>query len=321
LKDWDVLAEADTHLRTLGQHLDKITKDWGDKRYLIERLRRIEDFRWARSQREFASIKSHLDRVYVPGVIRRNLRRLRVIVLSVFTPWEVQKLLRKDEDDIVNDTKYSLLYEVSSQLETELIGLGAALDEIGRDTVGGLHFRVTRSEYHAKEFRRLLGTLNVGNVPTWISYSQFVKRGLAPAFDYISSVGSRARALRSRLRTVSETIETSALVGQSAATRHNTAVLRQAITIMVGVLAAYLSKFAFPSVWKRAWETMVEHTDSWGIWVADIVQGFIGRFGWIGVAAIVGSVTMLLWFYEAAGNWRRRNRAERMQKSQQGAGR
>ena len=273
LKDWEVLAEADTHLKVLGQHLDKITKDWGDKRYFIERLKRIEEFPPGTRPGEIRKhYRSYLDRVYVPGVIRRNLRRLRVIVLSVFTPWEVQKLLRKDEDDIVNDTKYSLLYEVSSELETELIGLGAALDDIGRDMIGGLHFRVARSEYLAKEFHRLLSTLNVGNIPTWISYSQFVKRGLAPAFDYISSVGTRVRALRSRLRTVSETIETSALVGQSAATRHNTAVLRQAITIMVGVLAAYLSKFAFPSVWSRAWEAMVEHTDRSGIAVADIIQ-------------------------------------------------
>src|SRR4029079_10805448 len=126
-----------------------------------------------------------------------------------------------DEQNAVLDTKYALLYEVSSELETELIAIGAALDEIGWRTVGGLHYRVTRSSYHVDAFKRLLETLEVQNIQTWVSYEQFVKRGLEPAFEYIGSVGTRVRALRDRLQTVSETIETSALVGQSAATRYN----------------------------------------------------------------------------------------------------
>ena len=69
-----------------------------------------------------------------------------------------------------------------------------------------------------------------------------MRRGLAPAFDYMSSVGQRLRAVRERLLTVTEMIETSALVGQSAATRHNTAVLRQTTTLAIVLLTLYVAR-------------------------------------------------------------------------------
>ena len=59
-----------------------------------------------------------------------------------------------------------------------------------------------------------------------MSYDQFVTRGLKPAFDFIDGVGARLLGLRARLQSVLEGIETSALVKQSAATRENTAQLR-----------------------------------------------------------------------------------------------
>jgi uncharacterized membrane-anchored protein len=93
-----------------------------------------------------------------------------------------------------------------------------------------------------REFEIPLGTLHVTNIPTWVSYEQFVQRGLAPAFDYMASVGQRLRAVRERLLSVTEMIETSALVGQSAATRHNTAVLRQTTTLAIVLLTLYLAR-------------------------------------------------------------------------------
>jgi len=74
-----------------------------------------------------------------------------------------------------------------------------------------------------------------------VSYEQFVRRGLKPAFDYIASVGKRLRAVRARLLTTTETIETSALVGQSAATRHNTAVLRRTTTLAILIVLVFIA--------------------------------------------------------------------------------
>ena len=288
LKDWAAIKEADTYIRILGQELDKITRDWSDKRQLIEELRKLRDFAAARKQAKYVSIHKYLNRVFLPGVLTRALRRLRAYALSLLTVWELKQLVRKDEQNAVLDTKYALLYEVSSELETELIAIGAALDEIGSRTVGGLHFRITRSGYHVDAFRRLLATLEVRNVPTWVSYEQFVKRGLEPAFEYIASVGSRVRALRARLQTVSETIETSALVGQSAATRYNTAVLRQVTTILVAVLAIYLLKLAFPTYYTRLLDYMGAEAPRWGRYLWELAAQALEYGGWLGALGVMG---------------------------------
>jgi uncharacterized membrane-anchored protein len=73
----------------------------------------------------------------------------------------------------------------------------------------------------------LLKTLRVGNIDTWTSYEQFVKRGLSPAFNYIDNLGDRLDSLRRRLQAVTEGIQTSALVAQASATRENTMELRK----------------------------------------------------------------------------------------------
>ena len=54
-------------------------------------------------------------------------------------------------------------------------------------------------------------------------------------------VGKRLRAVRARLLTTTETIETSALVGQSAATRHNTAVLRRTTTLAILIVLVFIA--------------------------------------------------------------------------------
>ena len=134
---------------------------------------------------------------------------------------------------LVADIRHSALYEISNEVETDLIDISSKLDELGFGAIGGLHFRLNRAAYYVREFRILLDTLQTNNIQSWISYEQFVQRGLDPAFHYMAGIGKRLRAVRERLLTTTETIETSVLVGQSAATRHNTAVLRNTTTLAI----------------------------------------------------------------------------------------
>ncbi len=153
------------------------------------------------------------------------------LVLRASSTWRrYRELLKGMEDDLVADIRHAALYEISNEVETGLIEVSANLDEMGFGAVGGLHFRLNRSAYYVREFNILLKTLRIRNIPTWTSYEQFVQRGLGPAFHYLRSVGKRLRRVRARLLSITETIETTALVGQSAATRHNTAVLRRTTT-------------------------------------------------------------------------------------------
>ena len=119
------------------------------------------------------------------------------------------------------------MQKLATDVEEDHIYLSAALDKVGSKAVHGLHFRINSSRYYMAEFESLLASLNIGNIDTWVAYDQFVTRGLKPAFDFIDGVGTRLLGLRTRLQSVLEGIETSALVIQTSATRSNTAQLRR----------------------------------------------------------------------------------------------
>jgi len=285
LKDWAAIRNADAYIRILGQELDQITKRWGRDRRLIGELTSLRAVRHAkdeirRLQRELekagAKVASEEEKVASRFAARSesltwsglDMLRLRK-VLPTYTPrkpanlairfllrlrffysWSrYRELLKGMENDLIADIRHSALYEISNEVETALIDISSKLDELGFGAIGGMHFRLNRAAYHVREFKILLKTLQVGNIPTWTSYEQFVRRGLAPAFDFMASVGKRLRAVRTRLLAVTETIETSALVGQSAATRHNTAVLRQMTTLAIVVLLLYVTS---GQVWRAA---------------------------------------------------------------------
>jgi hypothetical protein len=131
----------------------------------------------------------------------------------------------KGED--IHDVRDEWIAQYTRDIEARLLSIGAALDKIGDGTTGGIHYRISRSRYYVREFMVLLPTLKVGNIETWLSYEQFVKRGLSPAFDYIDNLGDRLDGLRHRLQAVIEGIQTSALVAQASATRENTMELKK----------------------------------------------------------------------------------------------
>jgi hypothetical protein len=245
----------------LGQDLDLITESWSDDKNLINTLKMPVDIRAARADIEKMRQRStrglsgrwtvpQLDRLaqILPSYIPRSPANRAYKFIQW---WRFHLLLRRQEyfgfvkqldEDLAGDVRHFALYHISNSIETRLLEISSHLDQLGKLTVGGLHFRLNRSAYYVGEFKILLKTLQVANIPTWVSYEQFVRRGLAPAFDYMSSVGRRLRAVRERLLTVTEMIETSALVGQSAATRHNTAVLRQTTTLAIVLLTLYVAR-------------------------------------------------------------------------------
>ena len=271
LKDWAAIRNADLYIRVLGQELDQITKKWSRDRKLINRLRTLHDVH--RAQREVKRLDRFLAGARTTEERAERLSRFKqpkrwsaaeLLVLRAMpgyaprkpAPWYIRALLflrffynwsryaeliRGMENDLVADIRHAALYEISNEIETDLIDISSKLDELGFGAVGGLHFRLNRSAFYVLEFQVLLKTLQVQNIPSWVSYEQFVRRGLKPAFDYIASVGKRLRAVRARLLTTTETIETSALVGQSAATRHNTAVLRRTTTLAILIVLVFIA--------------------------------------------------------------------------------
>lgn len=166
---------------------------------------------------------------------------------------------RPCREDKYGDQRDQALQTLATEIEKDLIYLSAALDKIGLAARHGLHFRINRSRYYVEEFETLLRSLKVGNIDTWVAYDQFVSRGLKPAFDFIDGVGNRLLGLRSRLQSVLEGIETSALVIQTSATRSNTAQLKRIArtfrinNILVGLVGGALTYFASGGSLQDAW--------------------------------------------------------------------
>jgi hypothetical protein len=178
----------------------------------------------------------------------------------------------EDEKRKRRDKKDEELQELADEVEVDLIYLSAALDRIGEKAVHGLHFRINRSRYYIDEFYSLLASLKVGNIDAWVSYDQFVTRGLKPAFDFLDGVGDRLLSLRARLQTVLEGIETSALVTQISATRQNTAELR----IIAEAVASANTWLGYAIFWLRLFSIVVT-----------VATLFIGSGGFEGVGKII----------------------------------
>ena len=189
LKSYNVIQNADIHIRIRGQELDGIMAWWSKQCYGI--------------QQDYKKIRDTLP------------------------PEDKQK---KDQVKRLNEARKKrddLLAEATDNAEKRLIEITASLDKLAQASDGGLHYRVRRSAYYIDQFHALVKILGIGDIPTWIAYNSFAERGLKPVFDLIRQTGERLQALRDRLTSVTESIQTSALVVQSSATRENTNVLKQ----------------------------------------------------------------------------------------------
>jgi hypothetical protein len=171
-------------------------------------------------------------------------------MMRVWSTKRQEIALRLDRREIASDGADQEITDLTGAMEERLLGISAALDTIGRDATGGLHYRINRSRYYVKEFRILLETLRVREIETWLSYTNFVKRGLNPTFDFIDDLGTRLDALRRRLQSVTASIQTSALVAQTSATRQHTQEIKQIARLASGlnVLGATVAGFTVAQV-------------------------------------------------------------------------
>jgi hypothetical protein len=124
---------------------------------------------------------------------------------------------RKDKSERDED-----LAQINRHTDLELVRVKTYIDELGRDAIGGLPFRINRSRYYADMYRALVKTLRVGTIDTWWDYEQLASRGVEPPFKFIDAVGRRLEGLRVRLRDAMEAVQTSAIANQTEATRDNT---------------------------------------------------------------------------------------------------
>ncbi len=242
LKDWAAIRNASDHVRALGQDLNAVLTNWMDQRteigqrfrYLEQKEKQVEilEEKIERSQ----SKRFSFGRFLTNRTRRKNLLR------------------KKNEIQIEKDKHIDLLQVETNSAEMELISINADLDHLSKMATGGISYCITRSELHFRKYYAMIGRLNFGDIPTWVSYGSFAERNLRPYSEFISGVGERLRSLRQRLQAVTGSVQTAALVNQTSATRSNTAALReiahQWMLTQVGVAGGILAVLYF--IWKAA---------------------------------------------------------------------
>ena len=267
-KDWAAVRDADPHLRLIGQELDRIGRQWSGDRQLIGRLADLKTMR--RAAREVRRLKRALAgagsarevqvrvqafeardqwppeavdrlRIGLPAYIpRRPLPwplRVAVLLRHCYSLRRYREVLGSLEGGLVAGIRHRALYAIALRTETSLAGVSAKLDELALGAVGGLRFRLDRSAHYAREFHALLKALRSNAIPTWVSYEALAEGGLVPAFDHVRRVGRQLQTTQARLRAVAASIEASALRGQSAATRHNSALRWRSAAYAILLLA------------------------------------------------------------------------------------
>ncbi len=229
LKDWSAIRNASTHIRALGQELDQVFGEWLSARKKIQ-----TDFNQIRSIR--LDLNETEDLLNKKKSELHKQRKSRASLLKTSKEKKLEADISKLEKECLElsetlqqqeDVKTERLEYQNNLAEENLIEIGANLDRIGPRATGGLVYCIARAEYHIDEFVRMAERLRPNAIDTWVSYDQFVDRGLKPSFDFIKSTGTRLRSLRGRLQVVTESVQTAALVLQTSATRSNTAELRK----------------------------------------------------------------------------------------------
>lgn len=188
------IKNASVHIELLGRLLDGLLKDWSEQRATIEA--------------DYASAVAKLPR-------RRNR--------SLGTQFEIPDKAKQT----VAEQRIRALSESIRIAENNLITITAWLDNIGEGGSGRMLYVINRAKAYISDFERMHPSLIVGEIPGWVTYSQFVNRSLRPLFDFIGQTGERLESVRRRLQTVTETIQTAALIVEAEATRDNTALLRR----------------------------------------------------------------------------------------------
>ncbi|NJM34259.1 MAG: hypothetical protein HC850_05570 [Rhodomicrobium sp.] len=166
-KSLPTIKNAGYLIRLIGRELDLRLAAWAQERREIEakyqeRMKNLY-YGWMWLRRLFGNVpdKSFKDEdIDYSVLVREKLRT-------------TDKIITKQEEKIEEERIYAL-NRLISQTDAKIIELGARLDKIGHGGSGRILYVINRSNYHSKEFERLVDTLEIINVEGWINYNNLL---------------------------------------------------------------------------------------------------------------------------------------------------
>lgn len=202
------LSKGEPNRRQIGRMVERINNVGTLRLFALKEIAAV------RSASEIIRMRGqHLDEVTNAWSIARR---------EILKSSEVARSGRPKDQRSRERRRNEQLTRLTDEVEGHLIEINAHLDSIGESAAGALPFVIARSQKYVRQFYELVELLQPENIETWVSYDQFIQRGLRPTFNFIEGVGQRLKALRSRLQATMEAVQTSAVSIQTAATRHNT---------------------------------------------------------------------------------------------------
>lgn len=102
----------------------------------------------------------------------------------------------------------------------ELTTIMLELDQLARESANAgvpLFYRTARARYYFSQMQRLLIDLDVGHIPSWQNYEQFLRRRLYSSFEFAAGLGKRIMDLWEIARSRAEVAEAQALSWMKAA--------------------------------------------------------------------------------------------------------
>ncbi len=249
LNNWRTIQNAGVHIRILSRELDGILEYWSRERLDIDRQfgMSLEEER-----------RKELNKRTIPKNLFRRQRP------SYATYRET------DEQVQASEVRLQQLSRLIAVTESSLISIGAGLDNIGNDGAGRLLFLLSRSSQFIDEFDRLLGMIDVGDIQTWLNYRRFIDRGLRSTFDVIRATEERLVGLRGRLQSITDVVQTGALIVEAEATRSNTFTLKQIARNWK--FLGYTTLFTVMALLLQAVETLVGKDDLQELFKGAVVQ-------------------------------------------------
>jgi len=250
-----ILCKCEPHRRQIGRIVDRINalgtmrlfalKDYVVIRQVSENIR----LRGLELDAIMARWSAGHDAIQTAFLACQNSQQAPARPLAKAHYADFKKYMSLDDRESEKAKKYD---DLTQQIEPQLIEISRALDNIGGGTHDGILYTINRANYYIEEFYNVMKRLDAGNIESWVSYDQFVDRGLKPVFDFIKLTGVRLSSLRGRLQTVTQIIQTTALFLQTSETRRNTNILKK-----LGIILSTFNVFAFFFAAFGLYETIV----------------------------------------------------------------
>jgi hypothetical protein len=228
LMDWKLIRGVGLRLSLLNRLMDAVLSQWSDER------RKIEDhYSWKLSKLLHPELTEKEDEL--ASLLRTRVGEKQEYINYGRLVSEIMKDRSFDrnnfqrvpsiQEQMLNDQRIKELDSLVKRTERRLSEIGHSIDESVEH--GDLLKILRRCKRYMEEFDKMWPMLGSSTIDGWYGYKLFVDKYAKPTFMQISTTDERMFSLKQRFGQVVDSVQTTALIVKTEATRANTEVIRR----------------------------------------------------------------------------------------------